>query len=1013
MLVRLWNSLAILSLVCLLVGCGKSGSSAPSTNPSPNPVPAVSSISPSTALVGGSATTLSIAGSGFISTSQVFWNGSALPTTYVSSTSLTAQVPASDLATTGTVNISVQTAAPGGGTSSALIFTINNPAPTLASLSPANATADGLPFALTVTGTEFVPSSQILWNGAPLKTTYVSGTSLTAQVPASDIPQVGNASITVQTPSPGGGTSSALTFTIGASATNLIVVPLKGSDLAWDATHGKLYVAVPSSAGSNANTISVVDPVTGTITGSQQLSTSPSGLAVSGDGQFLYAVINGANSIQRFILPALTPDIQWSLGAASGSNLLINEVQVEPGAPHTVAVSMQGQYGTNSIAVFDDGVERPQAAAGAAGNILGSSLQWKSDGTALYSALTMLTDSGSFSSATDLALYTMPVTSSGVGVVTAYSSAFRREGTRLLYDPATGYVYSSWGQAINPANGTSAGWFRESRSPGTIAPGALAVVDSNLGRFYKLEEFQQANGPLAFRIQAFDQKQLQLLGSVVIPNPVGTPTAFVRWGQSGLAFTTTVNGSATGNLYIVDGSFVNPAGTPDTTAGAPLLPVPVLTDLSPLTATSGTGALTLTVSGRGFAGNPTVYWNGTALPTSVVSSTQVSVQIPASDLASAGLAAITVSNSGSSLPASNSLPFPVNDAPPVGNQISVFNIGGNNLAWDATSAKLYVSVPGVQGDKGDAIAIVDPATGTVSSTGFLGSEPDRLSISDGGQYLYVGLDAQNSIQQLSLPALTANSSWNLGGETVFGGPYYALDLRAAPGAANTTAVTLAQFGISPSSQGVVIYDGTTPRAPLQNGAYTYFGLEWGSSSSVLYAFDQGIPESLLTLNVSSSGASLGQHFDRMVTPFSNGMHFDSGTGLLYTDGGQAIQPSNGSIVGTYNASGLAVPDSSLDRVFILGQTAAQAKTSNYTIESFDQTAFTPVSSITVENVVGTPTAFVRWGTNGLAFTTRVGSPWDFTGIGPGQLYVVSGDFVQSSPSSHVSPARPQPVQNAW
>src|SRR6185295_10089018 len=45
-------------------------------------------------------------------------------------------------------------------------------------------------------------------------TTFVSSTQLTAAIPASDIANVGTASVTVVNPAPGGGTSNALTFTI-------------------------------------------------------------------------------------------------------------------------------------------------------------------------------------------------------------------------------------------------------------------------------------------------------------------------------------------------------------------------------------------------------------------------------------------------------------------------------------------------------------------------------------------------------------------------------------------------------------------------------------------------------------------------------------------------------------------------------------------------------------------------------------------------------------------------------
>ncbi len=114
------------------------------------------------------------------------------------------------------------------------------------------------------------------------------------------------------------------------------------------------------------------------------------------------------------------------------------------------------------------------------------------------------------------------------------------------------------------------------------------------------------------------------------------------------------------------------------------------------------------------------------------------------------------------------------------------------------------------------------------------------------------------------------------------------------------------------------------------------------------------------------------------------IHSDFGTGLIYSDDGEVADPNTQAIVGTYNASGLAAPDSSLNRVFILGQTSAQAGTNNYTIQSFDEKAYTLVSSITVSNLVGTPIELVRWGATGLAVSTM-----NLGGNGsPGMLYLI-------------------------
>jgi hypothetical protein len=90
-----------------------------------NPVPSLSSISPASASAGSAAFTLTVTGTNFVNGSTINWNGSALTTTFVSATSLTASVSSSLVAAAGSASVTVVTAAPGGGTSTAQAFTIN------------------------------------------------------------------------------------------------------------------------------------------------------------------------------------------------------------------------------------------------------------------------------------------------------------------------------------------------------------------------------------------------------------------------------------------------------------------------------------------------------------------------------------------------------------------------------------------------------------------------------------------------------------------------------------------------------------------------------------------------------------------------------------------------------------------------------------------------------------------------------------------------------------------------
>jgi hypothetical protein len=78
--------------------------------------------------------------------------------------------------------------------------------------------------------------------------------------------------------------------------------------------------------------------------------------------------------------------------------------------------------------------------------------------------------------------------------------------------------------------------------------------------------------------------------------------------------------------------------------------VPAIAAIVPNTANHGDPGFTLTVNGNSFNGNAVVNWNGTAQSTSHPATNQLTVAIPASAIATAGTAKVTVTNPGSSTP---------------------------------------------------------------------------------------------------------------------------------------------------------------------------------------------------------------------------------------------------------------------------------------------------------------------------------------------------------------------------
>ena len=268
-----------------------------------NSAPTISSLNPNSATAGGAAFNLTVAGTGFVSGAVVQFGGTNLTTTFTSSTQLTAAVPASAIASAGTIQVTVSN--PGGAVSTSATFTINNPPPTITSLNPNSATAGGAAFSMTVTGTGFVSGSVVKFGATSLTTTFNGGTQLTASVPASAITASGTIQVTVS--NPGGAVSNSAAFTInnppptitslnpnsatsGGAAFSMTVTGtgyINGAVVKFGTTSltttfnsaTQLTAAVPASAIASAGTasVTVVNPSGGGTSNAATFTINPSG----------------------------------------------------------------------------------------------------------------------------------------------------------------------------------------------------------------------------------------------------------------------------------------------------------------------------------------------------------------------------------------------------------------------------------------------------------------------------------------------------------------------------------------------------------------------------------------------------------------------------------------------------------------------------------------------------------------------------------------------------------------
>lgn len=572
------------------------------------------SLFPSSVQRGSGAFTLQVSGSGFAPGAAVHWNGSPRATTFSSSSFVMAQIAADDVASAGTAQVTVVN--PDSTASNALTFTISTPPPlAVSSISPQSAFAGTAGFTLTLFGTSFTPSSVVRWNGSARPTTFNGSSFLSAQIAAADIAIGGTAEVTV---ADGAAVSSALSFQI-LTQPGVTLVNLAANDVAWDPWQRKLYLSIPSGAPANGNTVAVFDPFAATVTRAEFAGSEPHALALSDDGRFLYVGLDGASAVKRFALPELTPDGSGTISLGQDSFFgpyFAKDVQVAPGAPHTVAVSL-GNAGVSpsaegGVVIYDDATPRAKRAPGfgGTGNLF-DTLQWGADAGTLFAAN---------NESTGFDFYRLSVAADGVSIALDAAGAASGFGARIHFDRTTGLVYSDGGRVVD-GDGVLQGTFGAS---GAMAP------DAALNRAYFFTPFPPS-GTANFR--TFDLTRFTPADSLTIqglPFPTSAGRV-VRFGADGVAIL------AVGQLVLVRGTVVLPVSA---TANA----TPSIAALSPSSAPAGSANLRVTITGTGFVPGSAVLWNAAERSATFVSPTQIVAYVPASDLASNGNVDVTVVN---------------------------------------------------------------------------------------------------------------------------------------------------------------------------------------------------------------------------------------------------------------------------------------------------------------------------------------------------------------------------------
>lgn len=309
---------------------------------------------------------------------------------------------------------------------------------------------------------------------------------------------------------------------------------MKAKDLVWDPDRQVIYVAIPSDATENANTIGVLDPVTGDFQSFAPVGANPRRLHLSPDGQYLYVGLRGESKIQRLALPSLTLDLNIPVAAATGPELFPWEFHTSPDSSRTLGV-IRSDISNNAIdlVVYDDDVKRPVGLSPSLSADDVSSFQWDSP-----SRIFGFHGPGS----TALHIQVDPD-----GVQMTASQQIAQVTDRAVY-LLNGRMYTQLGQVYDAVTFAPIGTF-----PLNLAIGSNSVLALD-------PDQQKAFFLVPGSLKAFDANSREAKGSIPVANSVPHPieTRMIRWGRDGLAVLDHQGATlaATSGILLIDGTFV-------------------------------------------------------------------------------------------------------------------------------------------------------------------------------------------------------------------------------------------------------------------------------------------------------------------------------------------------------------------------------------------------------------------------------------------------------------------------
>ncbi len=241
--------------------------------------------------------------------------------------------------------------------------------------------------------------------------------------------------------------------------------------------------------------------------------------------------------------------------------------------------------------------------------------------------------------------------------------------------------------------------------------------------------------------------------------------------------------------------------------------------------------------------------------------------------------------------------------PSYGASVQALGVDANHMVLDQTTGTLYLSFGSDQGAMANSVVALDPATGLLGTPLNVGSEPNRMAISDDGSKLFVSIEGEHTILPMDLPSLSVGTAFSVGVDSNQN-PLIAGDIVVGPGSTDSIIASLYDLSVvgRPQPYEVSVFHQGVKMPDLTQSVSKARYIEIDDDADTLFSMDMA-PGTVFRKYSQSANGWTDEVNNRWL--FTDGdIHFHDGK--IFGDDGRVIDADSLLVAGKYTSETISL-----------------------------------------------------------------------------------------------------------